>query len=175
MRTLGTWQSSHGPSWLVDFTSVDEQLRFLRKLVEKYRQSPMIRDLAVKTILDAGCPMKDKRSQALAIGTWVQDNIYYVLELPERFATPEETLRAKAGDCDDMTTLTGAMLESIGIPSLLVAMKIDYRLSHIFPGALMPSGKLLPLDSTLKFPVRNVVNPCDHAKSKGKRVSLKIV
>ena len=175
MRQLGTWQSESGPSWLVEFKDIDEELRYLRKVVSRFRQSPQIRDLATRIIQDAGAPMRDKKAQALAIGDWVQRNIYYVHELPERFAQPPETLRTKAGDCDDSTVLVCSMLESIGIPSALVCMKLDGAWKHIFPAAHLPTGTLLPLDTTMRYGVHAGVNPCTWAAERGKSCSLKVV
>ena len=143
MRQLAEYPSANGPTWLVEFKDLDEELRFLRKLVTSHRGLPTIRNLATKIITDAEAPMRDKKAQALAIGEWVRENIYYVHELPERFAYPTETLRSKNGDCDDFTTLIGALLESIGIPSILVAMKVNGKWSHIFPAARIGAA-LLP-------------------------------
>lgn len=171
MKTLAQYPSDHGPTWLVEFQDLDEQLRFLRRMVNQYRAMPVIRDKAMQIIRDAGVPMREKKAQALAIGQWVRDNIYYVHELPERFAYPDETLRAKSGDCDDFTTLTCSLLEAVGIPSIMVVMKVGGRWSHIFPAAKMPTG-LLPLDATNRFGID--VNPIEHAVSRGKSVSIKL-
>jgi transglutaminase-like putative cysteine protease len=173
MRTLGAWPSDHGPSVVVDFVSIDEQLRFLRKMVDQFRQAPQIRDLAVQIITSNGVASRDKKEQAKVIAQWVMANIYYVHELPERFQLPTETLRLKAGDCDDATTLTASLLESVGIPSVLVCMSLNGVWVHIFPAAVMSGGKLLHLDTTAKS--RDLTrNPVAGALAKGKRVSLKI-
>lgn len=176
MRTLGSWDTDNGPHWMVEFSTLDEQLRFLRNMVNQFRQNPTIRDLAVKIIKDAGAAPKDQRSQALAIATWVQDHIYYVMELPERFATPTETLRKEAGDCDDFTTLIASLNESIGIPTLFVVMQIDGAWKHIFPAALIgPQKRLLTLDATMRFPIADCVNPVTYTTQRGKRVNLKVL
>lgn len=175
-QLLDVWESDHGPSYLMEFANLDEELRYLRKMVSKYRQSPVIRDLAVSIVKEAGVPIRDKRGQAIAIGKWVQEHVYYVHELPERFQVPTETLRAKAGDCDDMTTLVCSMLESLGIPSLLVCMKIDGKWKHIFPAALSEkTGAVLALDATMRFPVGSGPGPVEWATQRGKAVALKIV
>ena len=171
MRTLAEYPTENGPHWLVEFKNLDEQLRKLRSWVTQFRAHPVIRALALKIIHEAGSPMRDKKAQAIAIGRWVRENIYYVHELPERFQTPLETLRKKSGDCDDFTTLTGALLESIGIPSVMVVMEVNGKWAHIFPAARGRLG-LIPLDGTNKFDID--VNPVTHAISLGKAVRLKL-
>lgn len=189
MNVIGTFLSPAGPTWAVDFADLDEQLRFLRKMVSgpvvrmpngqyigNYRAEPIIRELALTIIRDktGGARQKDKKGQALSIGQWVQDNIYYVHELPERFQTALETLRLKAGDCDDSAQLTCALLESVGIQSQFCCMQIDFVWKHIFPCALLPNGALLPLDTTMDYSVDTVVNPPAWSESKGKRVKIKL-
>jgi hypothetical protein len=172
MRVLDQFSGPNGPTWSVEFKDLDEELRFLRKLIVKFRGNPVIRDLAIKIINDTGVESRDKKLQALAIANWVKENIYYVHELPERFQFPDETLRSKAGDCDDFSTLIGSMLESIGIPSFLVAMNINGKWSHIFCSARIDNG-LLPLGSTNRFGVE--INPIKFAYEKGKTVMVKVV
>lgn len=144
-------------------------------MVSKYRMQANIRDLAMKIIRDGGIVERDKKEQALAIATWVQANIYYVHELPERFATPDETLRTKAGDCDDQTVLTASMLESVGVPTKLVCMSINGKWAHIYPAAVLTNkGTLMALDTTMKTPVYDMGNPIEFAQSRGKRVTIKL-
>jgi len=193
VRTLGSWDTPNGPTFNVSFSDLDEQLRFLRKMVSgpqvavkdsaghthmlgDFRSHPQIRELALRILKSGHVPQRDKKAQALAIGQWVQDNVYYVHELPERFQTPLETLRLGAGDCDDSTTLICSLLETVGIPSQLVCMQVDGQWKHIFPAAIMQqTGALLPLDSTVRdIPVTSVTNPCAWAQSRGKAVKIKL-
>lgn len=187
MRLVRTFATEHGPTFQVEFRDLDDQLRFLRRLISgpkmtingvtigEYRADPVIRDLAVRILQNSGAPARDKKAQALAIGQWVQDNVYYVHELPERFATPPEVLRAGAGDCDDGAPLVGSLLESIGIPSGLVCMNINGAWSHIFPSAIMKTGSQLPLDWTLRnFSVMEAKNPIAWAIERGKVVRIKL-
>lgn len=174
MQTLGAWDSENGPAWVVSFRDIDEELSYLRSVVEKWRAAPLIRNLAVDIIRSTDTRQKDKKAQALAIAQHVQNAIYYVHELPERFQTPAETLRLQAGDCDDTTVLVCALLESIGIPSALVCMNFDADWKHIFPCAVMLTGAFLPLDTTLGDSVGQAINPVDLATNRGKTVRLKI-
>lgn len=174
MRHVRQLQGQNGSGTVdrYEFRDLDEKLRYMRRLITLGREHPDVRQKAVEIIRSAAVQPKDKKAQALAIGQWVQDNVYYVLEFPERLAHAFRTLKDRAGDCDDTTILIGAMLESIGIPAVQVVMKVNGNWSHVFPAAKL-SG-LLPLDSTLNFPVRQVVNPIAYAYSKGHRVSLKL-
>ncbi len=175
MQTLGSWDSPNGPALQANFANIDEELLYLRSVVAHWREAPEIRNLALEILKTAAIESRDKKSQALAIGSWVQTNIYYVHELPERFQTPRETLRLRAGDCDDSSVLIGALLESVGIPSMLIAMNLDGSWAHIFPAAPLPTG-LLPLDSTMRdFNVWQAKNPCEWAIERGKVVKLKMV
>lgn len=173
MRQLGSWDGEH-PAWHVEFEDIDEELRFLRNMIGEWRGAPQIRNLALEIIRAYGCRSRDKKCQAVAIGTWVQDNIYYVHELPERFQTPGETLRIRSGDCDDHTTLCCSLLESVGVNSRMVCMQINGLWSHIFAAAVMKGGALLPLDSTMRYPVQNSISPVAHALERGKKVLLKM-
>lgn len=173
------------------FSNVFEQALFLRNMVDRYRQSQQIRELAIDIVFhQRHLPPKAKAAHALAIGEWVQDNVIYVNEFPELFQTPLRTLRLGAGDCDDGTTLTCSLLESIGIPSRLVALELAQRRpasgrwmpweqfspaawKHIFPAALVPMrGRQfeLPLDWSLSIPVSRLTNPVALALRRGDRV-----
>lgn len=158
---------------VVDFKDIDEELRFLRKLVTQYRQAPQVRDLAVGIVRQSGVAPRDKKEQALALARWVRDNIFYIHELPERFQLPTETLRLKAGDCDDHTSLLASMLESVGIPSVLVCMEVNGSWAHIFPAAVMKNGLHLHLDTTAKSGDLGQ-NPVTYAQQRGKKVRLKV-
>ena len=160
-----------GPHWLVDFKDLDEELTYLRNVINNFRHRPQIRSLALRIIRTASAPQRDKVAQAKAIAQWVKDNIYYVHELPERFQWPDETLRTKAGDCDDMTTLVASMCESIGIPCKMVVMCINGLWSHIFPAAVI-GNSMLPIDPANQLSIE--VNPVNFMVDKGKKVRLKL-
>lgn len=169
MKTLGAWPTENGPTYKVRFKSLDDELKFLRNTVTHFRQVPEIRNLALEIVRNSNAVSRDKRAQALEIARWVQHEIYYIHELPERFQTPTETLRLRAGDCDDSTTLIASLLESVGIPSRLVVMRINGAWSHIFPAAILKEG-LLPLDSTGTMDVSEVTNPVKWVQARGRKV-----
>lgn len=163
------------------FSSQQEAIMYLRGIVDAYRGTYAIvaraRDIAFR---QAYCPPRDQLCQALAIARYVQQNVTYVAELPERFQTPTTTLAEKYGDCDDFTTTIAALCEAIGIETELVGMEWgpphDRYFRHIFPRALIPQkgGRIfrLPLDATLTRPVDDRANPIEIALKQGANLRL---
>lgn len=164
----------------VSFGSQEEQIRYLRSIVDEYRCVYAIRARARDIVFrQRGCAPKDKRGQALAIGSWVQDNVTYVEELPETFQTPTSTVAQGYGDCDDYVTLIGSLLESIGIDAELVALQWPdtdgeyYR--HIYAVASFTergSQVCLPLDATLGASVYELTNPIRVAQLAGRNLKV---
>lgn len=157
----------------VSFRSIDDVGRFLRRMVVEYRQSPVVRRAAIDAITAQGAREKDKLGQAIAIATWVKQNIYYVHEANEVFQTPEATLREKSGDCDDFTTLQGSMMESIGIPAKMNLMRIGMEWKHIYPSmvyrrSLLSAAVNVPLDATLEVWPEELPSPTKIAEEQGK-------
>lgn len=160
----------------VKFSDYSDVAKFLRRMITQYRGNPIVRERALN-IIKGSANQKDKAAQAIAIGEWVQANVYYVHELPERFNTPPKTLESMAGDCDDFTTLIGAMLESVGIRSQFIIMNIDGQWRHIFPRALIePAGgspsKVIPLDATLDYSIGELTDPVTYMRDTGHQVRV---
>lgn len=166
----------------VNFADQNQQGRYLRALVNVYRNKLPIREKAVEIIRAAGIPPKARAAQAYAIGQWACDHLYYVNERDETFATPLRTIRSGFGDCDDFTSAIGALCEAIGIPTELVCMGVNSwpRLVHIYPRALVPFGKRamrLPLDATIAPPngtYRLGSDPVRIAKARGDSVHTRV-
>lgn len=109
----------------------ESQLRFMRRVVDTSRALPEIRATARDIVFRLnGCKEYDKRAHAIAIGRWVQRNVTYVNELPEIFQTPIVTLTQRYGDCEDKSMLTAALLESIGIPVVVMVVSSMSPSSH---------------------------------------------
>lgn len=178
----GMWQEVSGSGQVVttrraEFGSVPEQLAFLRKMIDTYRGTTWARELALELTKD--CEHRNKACYALAIAKAVQARIRYVNEYPEVFQSPRRTWELRAGDCDDFTSLTGSLIESLGIPTEVVGMKMPgpggrgkpaWR--HVFIRALIdgPGGRRLPmpLDGTLRnTPVETLTNPITRAIARG--------
>jgi transglutaminase superfamily protein len=181
-----------------EFKSIPEQLQFLRTMIDVYRATEWSRQMALRIVKEAGCADRHHACMALAVGEWVQRNIRYVREFPERFQSPSRTVKDAAGDCDDFTTLIGSLLESIGIQVEVVGMKVgqppggrlgerireafrlDTKWKHVYPRALIDTGGGRPvvmnLDATLRnTPVRQLANPIRRALERGLKVDTLVL
>lgn len=162
----------------VRFKNIHEEAGQIRKIVTAGIANMAIRELAVSIIVP-DVEMKNEYAQALAIGQWVQDNIYYVHEGVETFERPETTLRLKSGDCDAMTVLILSLCGAIGIRGKMCILKLNGRYAHIFPVVFVKvparAGKKaemhrLTLDATLDFPLDALKNPIEMCQARGDKV-----
>jgi len=182
MKTLHTQQSRSllgGLPWTssaVTFRNFGDEAAALRKMVDHCSADLALKEFTLNVLHKAGAGSRQELDQALAIGEWAQQNIYYVHEGRETFQRPETTLRLRAGDCDDFTILIASMLGTIGIRNKLCILKIEGRWAHIFPVAVVVQGgesHRLTLDATLdkdRYPIRDLVNPIAIIKARGQRV-----
>ena len=99
-----------------------QTLRLMRQLAKAAKKNHIIRRLAMS--LTSGLDQKDYAGEIRNIHSFVRDNIRYLKDIRgvETVQTPEKTLEFQAGDCDDKSLLTAALLESIGHPTRFVAM-----------------------------------------------------
>lgn len=170
------------------FGSQQEQVVFINELAKAYRSKVPIRQLAIEIVRAAGVPPKAKAAQAAAIGRWAQENLYYVNEPDETFATPLRILEDRFEDCDGFTLLIITLCQALGISTEAVAIGISpfasrnfigwflgffgTGLSHIFPRAIVPMGgrlRRLPLDATLSLPMGT-----DPVKIAGRRGNVRV-
>lgn len=128
-------------------------LNIMRDLVRRGKKSPAIRQFAV--MLTNGLFQKDYIGEVAAIHSFVRDNIRYVRDVRnvETIQTPERTLENKSGDCDDKSTLTAALLESIGHPTRLVAIGLHNNpFSHVYPETRI-GNKWITVETTEPVPL----------------------
>ncbi len=155
---------------LLQARSQPDQIRIMRQMVDEFAQTYAIRSRA-RDIVFRVWPTapKDKRGQAIAIGRWVQNNITYVEEDPEVFQTPTATVAMGYGDCDDMTDLVAALLQSIGITNELWGLEWRREYRHIFPVAVVPGAsgpERIPLDASLSTPIEHLTDPVAIARQR---------
>ncbi len=113
---------------------------------------PTIREFSAKATsgLAAGMDNSDPKIQKIA-ARWLFETmrsygIKYVNDAhssADYIQFPYETLKNKAGDCDDHAILYAAMLESIGMKSFLMLVP-----GHIFAGYIDSDGYAVPVETT---------------------------
>jgi len=139
-------------SYLIDRSGgargIRETVNLMYKLINKYKVNLNIRRLAIE--IARGVKGDLKKSDR--IFKWIRKHIEYVKDVNqvETIQTPIQTLKIRAGDCDDLSILAGALLESIGIPIEIVTAGYGKppRDKHVFI-LIRIKGKRVPFDVTM--------------------------
>jgi hypothetical protein len=100
-------------------------------------------------------PPYDDAGELAAVFSWVQSQIRYTKDpvSKEKLYPPQELLKIKAGDCDDMSMLLGALALALGYPARIVTVSASpespREFSHVYVEAEAPpgSGRWIALDT----------------------------
>jgi transglutaminase-like putative cysteine protease len=128
------------------------------KLVRDGAKDFRVRQQAINIFRTAGIAAKDRFGEIRALFEWVRQNIRYTRDIwgVELLHTARRMLELRAGDCDDMTILLGAMLMSTGHPVRLVLAGFrknkPHAYSHIYLEADL-GGNWIALDPTMERPL----------------------
>jgi hypothetical protein len=57
------------------------------------------------------------------LAEWLQKDFRYCLTFPDRWQTPEETMEAGSGDCEDFAVLASYVLDHIGVSNEILVIK----------------------------------------------------
>jgi hypothetical protein len=133
----GTAQTVKIMRGLVDQAVSDQ--RFIRQAIEIVRNVPQYQDLA----------------EASAVYDYVSRHIRYTKDpvTKEKLYPPLELLKIRAGDCDDIAMLMGALMIALGYPSRLITISANAdnpeEFSHVYLEAEVPpgSGMWIPMDA----------------------------
>ena len=141
-------------------------LKIMGKLVKDYRHTRAIRELALK--LTENLQQKNFYGEAQALHHFVKERIRYVKDVKnvETLQSPFQTLRLKAGDCDDKSILVASLLESIGHPTRFIAVGFTPNsLSHVFVQTKI-GNKWVSVECTEPVPLgwtpKNIKNMMTH-------------
>jgi transglutaminase-like putative cysteine protease len=126
-----------------------DTVRRMRALITETSASPEIMQLA--TTLICMTPQRDQLSEVDAIFDFVRGRVRYVRDVVglETLSDPRMTIKRLVGDCDDKTTLLGALFQSVGYPVRLVLTRYgaDRNFEHVYLDVLVNSA-WLPADAT---------------------------
>ncbi len=115
----------------------DGTLRTVEHIVELIKQGAKdfhVRQTAIDILVQRAVNPKDYLGEIKALFEWVQQNVRYTRDTVrvEVLHSAHRMLELRAGDCDDMAILLGAMLESIGHPVRLVLSGPDPLKQDLF-------------------------------------------
>jgi transglutaminase-like putative cysteine protease len=117
-----------------------------------------VRQKAIDILIERGVRPKDYLGEINALFQFVQRGVRYTKDplRVEVLHTARRMLDLRAGDCDDMAILLGAMLEAIGHPVRLVITGPDPLRPRLFTHIYLEvfhQGRWIPLDPTMRFPM----------------------
>jgi len=117
-----------------------------------------VRQKAIDILLEKQVKPKDYLAEIKALFEWVQQHIRYTKDTfqVELLHSAKRMLELRAGDCDDMTILLGAMLEAIGHPVRLILSGPDPLKPDLFTHIYLEvfhKGRWIPLDATMSYPM----------------------
>lgn len=101
-----------------------------------------------------GARAHDTAGQAAAILRHVQTHCRYILDPPdvEVLATPQETLRTRAGDCDELAGAVLGLARAVGIEGRFVAVTwdlLDPEWRHVYTELEVRPGVWAAADPTV--------------------------
>lgn len=132
--------------------------RIISRLIQDSAKDFYVRQKAIEVFRVYGVPAKDRFGEVCALFDFVKRNIRYTRDIfrVELLHTARRMLELRAGDCDDMTILLGAMLLSTGHPVRLVLAGFKrerpHVYTHIYPEVNV-SGRWLACDATVNKPI----------------------
>lgn len=126
-------------------------------LIRAGARDSYVRQKALDILLERRVNPKDYLGEIKALFEWVQQNIRYTKDpfRPEVLHSVRRMLELRAGDCDDMAILLGAMWEATGHPVRLVLAGPDPLRPHLFTHVYLEvycKGCWIPLDLTIGLP-----------------------
>jgi len=132
--------------------------RLIANLIREGARDFYVRQKAIEIFREAGAQPKDRFGEVLSLFHWVRRNIRYTRDIfrVELLHTARRMLELRAGDCDDMTILLGAMLVATGHPVRIALTGFrpnkPHVYSHIYPEVNV-KGKWIALDTTMDRPI----------------------
>jgi len=147
---------------------LEDRIKEISKLIDEGKKDPLIRYAAARIIQK--CPARDWGCEVKALFDFVQRNIRYTRDVEgmDTYQRARRTLQLGAGDCDDMTILLGALLQTVGYPIKLKAVSVTGEgYEHIYPLVGLPPrepGRWVPLDASVPRPLGWEVSPIAYAK-----------
>jgi predicted transglutaminase-like cysteine proteinase len=137
------------PSHRITEETIKKMHELVRKAKTDYEFINLIRDMV------KGCPAKDSMCEMRTVYNSFKKTIRYILDPAqlELISSVWETMKNRAGDCDDFAILLSASAGAIGLPYRFVTIRSDPTRpnedSHIWTQVLIKNS-WIDLDPTVK-------------------------
>ena len=132
--------------------------KIIGQLIRAGAKDFYVRQKAIEVFRTYGVRPKNRMGEACALFDFVKRNVRYTRDIfrVELLHSARRMLELRAGDCDDMTILLGALLLSTGHPVRLVLAGFrknqPHVYSHIYPEVNV-SGRWIAIDATMNKPM----------------------
>jgi len=131
----------------------DQTIQLMRRLVDEALADASFVRKAVEIV--RAVPAYDELGELSALYDWVKGSIRFTKDplTKEKLYPPQELLKIRAGDCDDISMLLGAFALALGYPARLITIGANPEspgeFSHVYVEAEAPvgSGNWVPLDA----------------------------
>lgn len=133
-------------------------LEHVQALIRAGAKDFYVRQKAIDILFEKHVKPKDYLAEIKALFEWVRQHIRYTKDTfqVEVLHSARRMLELRAGDCDDMSILLGAMLEAIGHPVRLVIIGPDPRKQDLFTHIYLEvfhKSRWISLDATMPYPM----------------------
>lgn len=130
----------------------------MRGLIREGARDFYVRQHAIDVLLASGVPAKDYAAEIRTLFEWVQRNVRYTRDPfgVELLHSARRMLELRAGDCDDMSVVLGALVEAIGHPVRIVLTGSNVARPSVFTHVYVEAycrGRWIPLDATMPYPM----------------------
>jgi transglutaminase-like putative cysteine protease len=132
--------------------------RLMAQLIRDGAKDFYVRQKAIQIFRERDVRPKDRFGEVCALFDWVHENIRYTRDIfrVELLHSARRMLELRAGDCDDMTIVLGAMLVSTGHPVrlILAGFRPDrpHQYSHVYPEVNV-KGRWIAIDASTDRPI----------------------
>lgn len=136
-------------------------LRLMQELMDTWSKHPFFVQLARKIVSLAGA--QDFASETRAVWRWIRDHVEYRADPvgTQWIQDPFETaVTSKAGNCANMTILSGTLLQALGHPARALAVRWEGRdtFSHAVAADDRVGVVCDPVNPAFEWPPRPVAD-----------------
>ena len=132
---------------------IEQTVEVMRHLIDEAVADQNFVNFAVRIV--GTVPAYHDLGEAEVLYNWVKQNIRFTKDpvTKEKLYPPQQLLKIKAGDCDDISMLLGAFLIALGYPARLITLAANTaqpsEFSHVYIEAEVPPGSTnwVPMDA----------------------------